>query len=146
MRTSTRAASGGGAGEVRFRTVGHLAGGSGHAHAGRPVLVPIVGVKRTVFRPATGGHALVNHAVQEADGIVASHELLVQSRVFVVDAGVDHGDHDTFAADAKVPCPIRVHGGRTGFDRRSLHIAPKHQLSVRFNHHDIVEGPEFREN
>ena len=75
------------------------------------MLVGVVRIEGPVLGPTSCEDALMDAAVQEADGIVPGHEFLVQPGMLVVHAGVDHGDDHAFSADAEVPCALRVHCG-----------------------------------
>ena len=75
-----------------------------HAHARRSVLVSVVGIERAVgfAEPAARKNAdWIRRRV--ADSIVSSNELLTQARVFVIHAGVDHGNVHVCTPEPEVP-------------------------------------------
>ena len=102
----------------------------------------VVWVKGAVLCTTTGEDALVHTAVQEAHGVVSCDKFLVQPRVLVVHAGVHHGDDDAFAADAEVPRALWVDRRRTRLDRWRLHVAPKDQFAIGFDHDHVIKGAQ----
>ena len=78
-----------------------------------------------------------------AHGIVASDELLVQSRMFVIDTRVHHGDVDVGTGEAEVPRTHGVETGIAGFDSRRLNVAVEDDVSIALDHDHIIKVSEL---
>ena len=115
---------------------------SSHAHAGRAVLVSVVGVVCSIGFSSPSRRA-DRIGVNITHGIVACDEFLAQPRVLVVDARVHHSDVHVSARVAQIP---RTHGVETGIaclHGRCLDVTVEDHRTVAFNHHNIVKSCEI---
>ena len=81
--------------------------------------------------------------VDVAHGIVAGDEFLIQSRMFIIDTRVHHGDVDVGTGEAEVPRTHGVEGGIAGFDSRRLDVAVEDEVTVALDHDHIIKVSEL---
>jgi len=125
--------------EIGLLTIRIKTSGCSHAHACCSVLMPIVRVETSIgfSRPKTRTHTS-RVCVKIAYSIIPSDKLLVETRMFIINTRIDHGDYNTISSHTQVPC--------TGIERRvsslysrCLNISVEVNFTVSLNHDHIVK-------